>query len=27
MNFTSNGVSVGSSNEIYIYKVVGYKEW
>lgn len=26
MNYTTNGVSVGSSNEIYIYKVVGYKE-
>lgn len=26
MNYTSNGVSVGASNEIYIYKVIGYKE-
>ena len=26
LNFTSNGVSCGAANEIYIYKVVGYKE-
>lgn len=26
LNFTSNGVSCGSANEIYIYKVIGYKK-